>query len=65
VIDAELRFFSKTRVRIDTCMSYTRPPLAIEIETIKKAFVDGKRRSVRLRYLLKLLKRIFLIAKSL
>jgi len=56
VIDAELRFFSKTRVRIDTCISYTRPPLAIEIETIKKAFVDGKRRSVRLRYLTEITK---------
>jgi two-component system, OmpR family, sensor histidine kinase VicK len=51
VVNAELQFFSKTRGRIDTCMNYTRPPLAIEIDTIKKAFVDGKRRSVRLRYL--------------
>jgi hypothetical protein len=39
VINAELQFFSKTRGRVDTCMSYTRPPLAIEIETIKKLFL--------------------------
>jgi hypothetical protein len=36
VIDAELQFFSKTkRARIDICMNYTRPPLAILIESIK------------------------------
>ena len=32
-------------------MNYTRPPLAIEIDTIKKAFIDAKRRRVKLRYL--------------
>ena len=32
-------------------MNYTRPPLAIEIDTIKKAFVDAKNRGVKLRYL--------------
>ena len=31
VINTELRFFSKTRRRIDTCMNYTRLPLAIKI----------------------------------
>jgi two-component system, OmpR family, sensor histidine kinase VicK len=56
VINAELQFFSKTRGRIDTCMSYTRPPLAIEIETIKKAFFDAKKRNVKLRYLTEITK---------
>src|SRR5919197_5196705 len=51
VINTELQFFSKTRGRIDTCMNYTRPPLAIEIDTIKKAFVDAKNRGIKLRYL--------------
>ncbi len=51
VINTELQFFSKTRGKIDTCMNYTRPPLAIEIDTIKKAFVDAKNRGVRLLYL--------------
>ena len=32
-------------------MNYTRPPLAILIEPIKKAFLDAKSRDVRLRYL--------------
>ena len=32
-------------------MNYTRPPLAILIEPIKKAFLDAKSRDVKLRYL--------------
>jgi two-component system sensor histidine kinase VicK len=56
VINAELQFFAKTRGRIDTCMNYTRAPLAIEIDTIKKAFLDAKRRSVKLRYLTEITK---------
>src|SRR5919108_3680250 len=32
-------------------MNYTRPPLAIEIEPIKKSFLDAKSRGVRTRYL--------------
>ena len=46
VINSELRFFSKTKKRIDTCMNYTRPQLAIGIEPIKKAFLDAKSRGV-------------------
>jgi len=51
VLNAEVRFFSNTRRRIDTCMHYTRPPLAVGIGQIKKAFLDAKSRGVRLRYL--------------
>jgi two-component system, OmpR family, sensor histidine kinase VicK len=32
-------------------MNYTRPPLAVEIPQIKKAFLDAKSRGIRLRYL--------------
>ena len=51
VIDAELRFFLKTKRRIDTCMTSTRPSLAVGIKSIKKSFVDVKTRGVKLRYL--------------
>jgi two-component system, OmpR family, sensor histidine kinase VicK len=51
VIDAEVLFFSRTKIRIDTCMNYSRPPLAIGIGQIKNAFLDAKSRGVRLRYL--------------
>jgi signal transduction histidine kinase len=37
-------------------MNYTRPPLAILIEPIKKAFIDAKTRDVRLRYLTEITK---------
>ena len=45
-----MRFFSITRGRIDTCMTY-RMHLAIGIEHIKQAFLDAKSRGARLRYL--------------
>ena len=51
VINKELQFLSKTNDRIDTCMNYTRPQLAIVLEPIKKAFFCAKNRSVRTRYL--------------
>ena len=51
VIIVELRFFSKSKHQIDTCMDHTRPPLAIGIESINKSFVDAKSRGVKLRYL--------------
>jgi hypothetical protein len=51
VIDEELKFFSKAKNRIDTCMDYTRPSLAIGIESIKRSFTDAKSRGIGLRYL--------------
>jgi two-component system, OmpR family, sensor histidine kinase VicK len=51
VLNMELQFFSNSNEKVDTCMNYTRPQLAIEIEQIKKAFIDSKNRGVRLRYL--------------
>jgi two-component system, OmpR family, sensor histidine kinase VicK len=51
VLSAELRFFANSKQKIDSCMNYTRPQLAIEIEQIKKSFVSIKKREVKLRYL--------------
>ena len=51
VIDRELEFFATSKKRIDTCMNYTRPSLAVIVESIKKAFLDAKSRGVKLRYL--------------
>ena len=51
VINNELRFFSETKIRIDTCMDYTRPALAIGTKAIRKSFVEAKRKGVQLRYL--------------
>jgi two-component system, OmpR family, sensor histidine kinase VicK len=51
VINKELQFFSRAKTGIDTCMDYSRPSLAIGIESIKRSFLDAKSRDVRLRYL--------------
>jgi hypothetical protein len=56
VINAELEFFYRTNDRIDSCMNFTRPQLAIELEPIRKAFIDAKTRGVRLRYLTEITK---------
>jgi two-component system sensor histidine kinase VicK len=51
VIDAETSFFYRANERIDTCMSYTRPSVALSLQPIKTAFLDAKRRGVKLRYI--------------
>jgi two-component system sensor histidine kinase VicK len=51
VIFAELRFFSEAKSRIDTFMDFTRPPLAIEIESIRNSYLNAKNRDVKLRYI--------------
>jgi signal transduction histidine kinase len=51
VIGVELQFFSNADQKIDTCMNYTRPALAITIESVRNAFIDAKKRGVKLRYL--------------
>jgi hypothetical protein len=56
VINAELQFFSNARKRMDTCMNHTRPELAIALEPIREAFIDAKKRNVRLRYITEITK---------
>jgi signal transduction histidine kinase len=56
VIGIELQFFSNADQKIDTCMNYTRPALAITIESVRNAFIDAKKRAVKLRYLTEITK---------
>ena len=51
VLNAELQFFLKSNEKIDSCMNYTRPELAIEIESIKNSIAAAKARGVHIRYL--------------
>jgi len=51
VIDRQIQFFSNATLKIDTCMDYTRPSLALGIEPIRKSFLDAKNRDVKLRYI--------------
>jgi hypothetical protein len=50
VVNTVLRFVSNAKNRIDACIDSSRPSLAIEIEILKKAFVDAMNRGVKLRY---------------
>src|SRR3989442_15844463 len=56
VIDAEVLFFSKAQTRVDTYMNYTRPPLTIGLDPIRKAFVQSKDRGIFLRYITEITK---------
>ena len=50
-INTELGIFKRANKRIDTCMTYTRPSLAVSIKQIRDSFLSAKRRGVRLRYI--------------
>ncbi|MGA9170189.1 MAG: hypothetical protein WBZ20_08605, partial [Nitrososphaeraceae archaeon] len=50
VVNTVLQFTSNARNRIDACIDYSRPSLAIGIEELKKGFLDAKGRGVRLSY---------------
>ncbi|MGH9926469.1 MAG: hypothetical protein ACRD5B_13945, partial [Nitrososphaeraceae archaeon] len=45
-----LQFLHKTDSKIDACVDYTRPSLVIDIAILKRAFLDAKKRGVKLRY---------------
>jgi hypothetical protein len=51
VTNNELHFFSGAKTKIDTCMDYSRPALAIGIEAIRKSSIEAKRKGVQLGYL--------------
>jgi two-component system sensor histidine kinase VicK len=50
LVNTVLQFTSNAKSRIDACIDYSRPSLAIEIEQLKKAFLAAKNRGVKLRY---------------
>ena len=51
VVNTVLQFASRAKSRIDACVDYTRPSLAVEIEQLRKAFFDARRRGVKLSYI--------------
>jgi signal transduction histidine kinase len=56
VIAAEVQFFSKAQTRADSYMNYTRPPLVIGLDQIRKAFLQAKDRGIYLRYITEITK---------
>ena len=55
-INSVLHFLSETNKTIDACVDNTRPSLAIDILVLRKAFVDAKKRGVKLRYVTEITK---------
>lgn len=51
VMNTILQFLHQTEGRIDACVDYTRPSLAIDILVLKEAFLAAKNRGVKLRYI--------------
>jgi two-component system sensor histidine kinase VicK len=51
VMNMVLHFLYQTKGKIDACVDYTRPSLAIDIQVLREAFLASKRRGVKLRYI--------------
>lgn len=49
-MDTVVKFASNSESQIDACVDHTRPSLAIEIEILKNAFLNAKRRGAKFRY---------------
>jgi signal transduction histidine kinase len=56
VMNTILQFLHQTEGRIDACVDYTRPSLAIDILVLKEAFLAAKTRGVKLRYITEITK---------
>jgi two-component system, OmpR family, sensor histidine kinase VicK len=56
VMKTVLQFLYYTDGKIDACVDYTRPLLAIDIVILKNAFLDAKKRGVKLRYVTEITK---------
>jgi two-component system, OmpR family, sensor histidine kinase VicK len=56
VMNTVLQFLYQTDDKIDACVDYTRPSLAIDIVILKQAFLDAKKRGVKLRYVTEITK---------
>jgi two-component system, OmpR family, sensor histidine kinase VicK len=51
-MDTVLQFLLQTNEgEINACVDYTRPSLAIDIQVLKEAFLDAKKRGIKLRYI--------------
>src|SRR5215469_14913732 len=56
VVDRFVQFLHDAQRVIDVCVDNTRPLLAIESKQIRDAFIDAKRRGVRMRYITEITK---------
>ncbi|HEY6949318.1 MAG TPA: HAMP domain-containing sensor histidine kinase [Nitrososphaeraceae archaeon] len=64
-IDTEIEIFNRATKTIDTCMTYTRPSLAVSLKPIKNAFLEAKKKGIKLRYITEINQQNFDDCKSL
>src|SRR5215831_13353336 len=65
VIDSVIEFASTTRAKIDACVDYTRPSLAVDIDLLRKYFLKARKRGVKLRYVTEITKHNIVHSKKL
>ena len=56
VVNVILQVMSNAKYKIDACVDYTRPYLAIQITQIRDALLDAKRRGIKIRYITEITK---------
>ena len=56
VVNVILQVMSNAKHKIDACVDYTRPYLAIQITQIRDALLDAKRRGIKIRYITEITK---------
>jgi two-component system, OmpR family, sensor histidine kinase VicK len=56
VLDCLVQFMHNAELRIDVCVDHTRPGLAMGITQLRDAFIDVKRRHVKIRYITEIAK---------
>jgi signal transduction histidine kinase len=51
VVNTLLQIISNAKYKIDTCVDYTRPYLAVHIKQLREVFLNAKKRGIKVRYL--------------
>ena len=51
VVNTLMQIISNTKHKIDACVDYTRPYLAIHINQLREVFLNAKKRGIKVRYL--------------
>jgi two-component system, OmpR family, sensor histidine kinase VicK len=51
VVNTLLGIISNAKYKVDACVDYTRPYLAIEIKQLRDGFLNAKKRGIKIRYL--------------
>jgi two-component system, OmpR family, sensor histidine kinase VicK len=61
VTNTVLQFLSETNNTVDACVDYTRPSLIVGIMALKEAFLNVKKRGVKLRYVTEIKRKYILL----